>query len=87
MCQHYKANFELESLKTIMAVIKYLSYLKWECEANILLQEFVFHNGFYPPLEMHFSPEKSITFSWEPALWTLNSQSADDGDVNSDFWA
>ena len=39
------------------AVIKYFSYFERGTEAKILLQEFVFHDGSYPPLKMHFSPE------------------------------
>ena len=39
------------------AVIKYFSYFERGTEAKILLQEFVFHDGSYPPLKMRFSPE------------------------------
>ena len=39
------------------AAIKYFSYFERGTEAKILLQEFVFHDGSYPPLKMRFSPE------------------------------
>ena len=44
-------------LQLYQAVIKYFSYFERGTEAKILLQEFVFHDGSYPPLKMRFSPE------------------------------
>ena len=44
-------------ISLIQAVIKYFSYFERGTEAKILLQEFVFHDGSYPPLKMRFSPE------------------------------